>query len=83
MSCARVTSPLPLLVAECHIGEPFNTVIPLDTVITKKDVVAGRDECTVAECGDVVSLIVCVCVCMCGVHACVYVCLYSVCLDVR
>ena len=81
MSCARVTSPLPLLVAECHIGEPFNTVIPLDTVITKKDVVAGRDECTVAECGDVVSLIVCVCV-----HvwcACMCVCLYSVCLDVR
>ena len=81
MLCARVTSPLPLLVAECYIDEPFNTVIPLDTVITKKDVVAGRDECTVAECGDVVSLIVCVCV-----HvwcACMCVCLYSVCLDVR
>ena len=83
MSCARVTSPLPLLVAECHIGEPFNTVIPLDTVITKKDVVAGRDECTVAECGDVVSLIVCVCACVVCMHVCMYVCIVCVWMCVR
>lgn len=79
--CARVTSSLPLLVAACRLGDPFNTNVPLNIVKTKKRVVAGRDECIVAECGDVVSLIVCVHVC--GVCACVYVCLYSVCLDVH